>query len=163
MFSQWFPIPSGYSFSSCPLNDIPSPRSSPSCHSLLICLHGDRPTRCVNGKEDSQGQVQVSPTCWHMTLTWCPGMSPGRPRSFPILEKCSATHSSFFQTVTPQCPFAPYISPLSVLTWQQFNGSCTIFSHVCYQISSYTKFLFFQCLIRLKVQILHDNRRIQQI
>lgn len=93
-------------------------------------------------------------TCSHMTLTWCPGMYPGRPRSFPIPEKYSAKCNSFFQMATPQFPFTPSIPPVSVLTWQQFSSSRTIFLHICYQISSYTKFFFFQGLIRLKVLIL---------
>lgn len=98
-----------------------------------------------------------------MTLAWCLGMSPGHPRSFPILEKRSAKHNSFFQMITPQSPFAPYVPPVHVLTWQQFNSLSTIFFHVCYQISSYTKFLFFQGLIRIKVHILQDNRRTEQM
>lgn len=114
-------------------------------------------------ERSGQSASQSLATCLRMTLTWCPGMSPGRPRSFPILEKCSAKCNSFSQMVTPQSPFAPYIPPVCVLTWQQFNSLCTIFFHVCYQISSYTKFLFFQGLIRLKVQILQDNRRTGQI
>lgn len=53
--------------------------------------------------------------CLHMTLTWCPGMSPGHPRSFPVLEKRSAKRNSFSQIVMPQSPFAPYIPPVHVI------------------------------------------------
>lgn len=68
-----------------------------------------------------------------------------------------------FPNVNTTVPVAPCIPPVPFLTWQQFNSLCAIFFHVCCQISIYTKFMFFQGLIRLKVQILQDNRRTQQI
>jgi len=165
---QQLTIPSGYGFSHCPLNGFPGPRSPLSCHRKMAasCFACVRSTYLLCKWKSERSGPSAGPslvTCLCMTLTWCLGLSPECPRSFPILEKYSAERNSFSQMVTPQSRFAPCILPARVLTWQQFNSLSTIFFHVCYQIPSYTKLLFFQGLIRLKVQILQDNGRTEQI
>lgn len=85
------------------------------------------------------------------------------PQVIPHPREMLYKTQQIFPNGNTTVPLTPYIPPVQVLMWQQFNSLCTIFFHVCYQISSYTKFLFFQGLIRLKVKILQDVRRTQQI
>lgn len=105
VLSQQFTIPSGCGFSYCPLNDFPSPRSSLLCHRKMAAfLFPVWWLTYLLYKWKSKPSSQSLTACLHMTLTWCPGMSPGHPRSFLIPEKCSIKRNRFSQMVTPQSP-----------------------------------------------------------
>lgn len=100
--------------------------------SLLLCLRGDRPVLLCKWESKWSGPSasQSFAMCLCMTLTWCPGMSPGHPRLFPNPEKCFAKQQlspNSNATVPPRSKYSSCLCPHMAT----INSLYTSFFHVC--------------------------------